>query len=102
MAWSPNGERLAYLQAGPGDLGRVYVMNADGTGATLVPTHGVLAATIAWAPDGTSMVFEGRRPPTPLAGGGNVFTVRVDGADLARLTNNGGSSPSWQPLPSPR
>src|SRR5207244_616815 len=55
-AWSPDGKRIAFTRIDytkAPDYG-VYVMNADGTGATKILDD---AGEPAWSPDGKSIAF---------------------------------------------
>ena len=77
-AWSPNGERIAYVTGG--DL---WVADADGTHqGRLVPD----ADTPTWAPGGRRLAF---------VRDGFVWTVRADGLGERRLARGG--HPDWSP-----
>ena len=63
-AWSPNGERIAFVTKG-----NLWVADADGTHrGELVPD----ADEPAWSPNGRRLAFTRK---------GQVYTVRVDGLD---------------------
>ena len=51
--WSPDGQRIAY-----GHAGRLWVMNADGTGRQALATG--TAGGAGWSPDGRWLAFEAR------------------------------------------
>lgn len=93
-AWSPDGRRIAFAGR-PDNLARnrIYVMNADGTGAAPItaPDPGN-DAEVDWSPDGSRLVFT-----RVLDGGPRVFAVDPDGRNLARLTNATSSAPRWSP-----
>ncbi|GGJ94025.1 hypothetical protein GCM10010123_24830 [Pilimelia anulata] len=72
--WSPDHRRLAVLK---GD--RLYVMNADGTGRTMVTDRP--AAGAAWSPDGTSLAFAS----AACLGGPGVYRVPAAGGALSVL-----------------
>ena len=62
VRYSPDGTKIAFLQAPPGDTNqlRVFVMNADGTGVRQLSTEpGTLVETdLAWSPGGTSIAYD--------------------------------------------
>jgi TolB protein len=66
--WSPDGKRIAY-----GHAGRLWVMNADGTGRTALTTAGASGA--AWSPDGTKLAYAARG----CTGIDGIFTVPAGG-----------------------
>jgi len=72
-AWSPDGWRIAFSQGGT-----VKVINADGTGLTVV-TSGEVAS---WSPDGSRLAF------ARGAGGEDIYVVDADGGgNEVRLTS---------------
>jgi hypothetical protein len=78
-AWSPSGERIAFVTRG--DL---WVADADGSHAAFLVHE---ADTPAWAPTGRRLAF---------VRDGYVWTVRADGLDERRLAR--GAHPAWSPL----
>ena len=76
-AWSPDGARLAFANAG-----EVFVMNADGTGRTPLTTDPLGDSSPAWSPDGSSIVFSRTAPDD-----GTCVTQR----DLFKMNANGES-----------
>ena len=95
--WSPDGTRIVFERStGPRDE-RIYIVNADGSGAHSVArcTGGCAGQEApAWSPDGTEIAF---------ASGGvryeQVWVVGVDGSNLRRLTRADGldADPQWSP-----
>ena len=67
--------------------GKLYVVNADGSGLRLVAQKASIAAPPAWAPDGQRLVFNAP---------GGIYAVNVDGSGLQNLTPSCGS-PAWSP-----
>lgn len=94
-SWSPDGRWIAfqrYVACHDGTCrDAVYVIHPNGTGVRRVVVDG---ASPAWAPDGSRIVFTRR-----IHGSSEVFTIRLDGGGLRRVTHNGVSDlqPDWQP-----
>lgn len=93
-AWSPDGKKLAFrrLIHGPyGDVGRIFVVNRDGTGLRqLTPeptdnTRNPFDGDPSWSPDGTRVLF---------SRSGEMSFINVDGTGLVS-TGVIGDSPSW-------
>lgn len=85
--WSPDGTRIAFIRAG-----EPWVMNADGSGATRIWMHQVLA--LEWAPAGNKLLAE------DFSGGvvGGLYVIGVaDGTQPRKLTSLSGGefSPAW-------
>jgi len=74
-AWSPDGARIAFSSNRSGTT-RLWVMNADGSGAAPVidPTFASSERAPVWSADGALIAFVGERP-----GEGGVAVVRPDG-----------------------
>jgi hypothetical protein len=93
--WSPDGRRIAFI--GRPDNGvhdRVYVMNADGSGATPITTvtDSTSDKEVDWSPDGKRLAF------TRLIGSASrIFTMDPDGTHLAQLTTVQSPMPRWSP-----
>jgi dipeptidyl aminopeptidase/acylaminoacyl peptidase len=98
--WSPDGRRLAYAAApepnGPYEL---HVVTLDGRDTPLTPTvdlvdapnYTAVAATFAWAPDGSTMAFAGeeRLWLLPVDRGGSARSVRVSGVQQVEWSPDG-------------
>lgn len=80
--WSPDGSALAFRSALPGpygDYGRIFVINADGTGLRQVSpetTDYTFDDSPSWSPDGSRILF---------SRSGQGYTVNVDGTGLLSL-----------------
>jgi TolB protein len=107
--WSPRGKRIAFQrQSGPaGDptfLFALYVMRADGThvrqitrrGANPLVDHRFQDHAPTWSPNAQRLAFERYDGKTDLRA---IFTVRLDGTGLRRITRwrLDGSQPDWSP-----
>ena len=106
LAWSPDGQRIAYSSGwqGHGSIhyNKIGVVNADGTGQRDLTTFG-RSTEPAWAPDGQRIVFSSS-PTNPsyistpvdlqiINADGTGRTVLLDG-DVDWMAN---TSPSWSP-----
>jgi Tol biopolymer transport system component len=119
-AWSPDGKRIAYTRIGcasDDDSGVcVWVMNADGSGQTLL-THADVPPGCSdrapghynrrhssepdWSPDGTRIVFTGYFDIcTDQGGGSDIWTMNPDGSGMVNLIRDSGTrdrQPVWSP-----
>jgi TolB protein len=88
-AWSPDGRRIAYA-----DLG-IHVMNADGTGDTLILAGDGIPGGPQWSPDGTRIAFFMKDDLENT----DVYAMNADGSDITRLTTNSqvDLNPTWSP-----
>ena len=82
-AFSPDGSRIAYVTLRDGNA-EIYVMNADGTGATRVTNDPQADGRPAFAPDGHTIVFHSAR----TAGKQQIWSVGADGTGLTQLTRD--------------
>ena len=87
-SFSADGSRLAFALDG-----RLAVAKSDGSGINVLPPLTDRDADPAWSPDGTRLVFTGRK-----AGRRNLYLVDPDGSDLRRLTVRGARAPAWSRL----
>ncbi len=107
-SWFPGGKRLALQRescgTGPHNLTAIYVMRADGTHARRVTHKNATCATRhryedgapAVAPRGKRLAFERFDSQTEKQA---IFTIRLDGTGLRRLTpwRINASQPDWSP-----
>ena len=86
-AWSPDGTKIAF------NFGGIWVMNADGSGATEIIENG---REPAWSPDGTSIAFTRLGEP-------GIWTANPDGSGAQQITTDPPFSgaedmaPAWSP-----
>ena len=92
-AFSPDGSRIAFVSQRDGNA-EIYVMNADGTGATRLTNDPQPDGRPGFTPDGQSVVFHSAR----TAGKQQIWVVNVDGTGLTQLTRDSvNSAPSVSP-----
>jgi Tol biopolymer transport system component len=78
--WSPDGSRLAFVNAREWAYA-VYSVRADGTGLVRVTDHHADTRFDGWSPDGRITFSAG------VAGPRDVYVVGPDGSGLTNLTN---------------
>lgn len=89
---SPQGERLAFVEASQG-VSRLYVESLKATPRLLVGDFDDIAQP-SWSPDGRRLAFMGSRSRNA-----DIYTIKLDGSDLRRLTSD--PAQDWQPAWSP-
>jgi Tol biopolymer transport system component len=94
-SWSPDGSKIAFSTNRDGNW-EIYVMNADGSGATRLTTNRSSDDSApAWSPDGTKIAFH-----TDRDGNYEIYVMNADGTAQTNLTKESGAedaSPSWSP-----
>ena len=98
-AWSPDGQTIAFVRTGGEIAGDVWLaqatggnerplMAADPAGAQRAP---------AWSPDGTMIAFASNHDLQGSFYTWQIFTVRVDGTQLTRRTDDPAEkqNPAW-------
>jgi Tol biopolymer transport system component len=90
-AIAADGHRIAFSIKQRGGT-RLYMMNADGTGARVVTESLELRGAPAWAPDGQSITVAANGDGVP-----RLFRVSLDGRSLAPLVSEYSVEPAWAP-----
>jgi Tol biopolymer transport system component len=82
--WSPDGRQLAFCRSAEarGESDSIWIVNADGTGATKVIEDNSPVLEVGWFPDGKSIVFSSERGHK---GRSALFRVNVNGTGLEEV-----------------
>jgi Tol biopolymer transport system component len=94
--WSPDGSRIAFrMEVNPVGRSGLAVMNADGSGRSIVSDLEIKNLDFTWSPDGGRLAFTVRTDFE--IGDDDVYVVNVDGSGLRNLTRNprADMQPSW-------
>ena len=99
--WSPDGRRVAFQRLDRSkSRGAIFVVNANGAHLRQVTPYSLDGANPRWSRDGTRILFNNDEE----SGSGNpanLYTIRLDGTGLTKLTNYGGTSQAfvddWSP-----
>jgi TolB protein len=104
VAWSPNGDRLAYaLFDDSSKSSSICIVNSDGSNPVKLTTtqYDPFPFTTdngdtspSWSPDGSKIAFSRR-----IDRKNYIYIMNADGTDQVRLTQ--GTQPAWQPVPVP-
>jgi TolB protein len=97
-AWSPDGQRIAFVREVSGRIlvPEVDLINADGSDQRTLarPTQGGFGWAPSWSPDGRRLAFISTRDKSA-----ELYVVNADGTHLRRLTHTKvlELNPHWQP-----
>ena len=95
IAWSPDGQTIAYVTGA-----NIFLIRPDGTYRTTLDTGTASAAWPSWSPDGTRIAFAtsqngpARDYDWPL--NGSIYAMNVDGTHRTLIARNG-TAPAWSP-----
>ena len=98
--WSPDGSRIVCRR---GNVGEIFVVNADGTDARQITSNSTWEHTPKWSPDGSRILFVGAMHPTPAPGAGknptDIWVMNEDCSNLLNLTDDQRQDwhPAWLP-----
>jgi Tol biopolymer transport system component len=94
--WAPDGLAIAFAAAfgRTRPPGRLWVVNADGSGRRLLVPGIPHVGPPEWSPDGSMVAFTHARSPTASS----LYVVRADGSGLRRLVHGPlPTHPRWSP-----
>jgi hypothetical protein len=99
-AWSPDGQKVVFTRFdSAAQCEGIYTGNLNGTDETtvLAPDAGpCYKSNPAWSPAGGMLAFDGDIPPLSGFPRSGIFTVRLDGSNLAGPLDEG-LDPDWSP-----
>jgi Tol biopolymer transport system component len=88
-AWSPSGERIAFIRE-EGGMGHLWLMNADGSDQTQLTHDAGYVSRPSFSRDGSRISFRREHPwrryiPGAVAGSTGLFTIGTDGTDEIQM-----------------
>ena len=83
--FSPDGSHIVFTRESNSADNSLFIMAADGSGLTQLPTTDMNPGDASWSPDGSKLVFEADAPGFPY---GAIWTIGADGSGLANLLPN--------------
>jgi Tol biopolymer transport system component len=93
-AWSADGTKIVFQRNEP-DPPSLFLVNADGSGESPLPSDGASAIMPSLAPDGRTVAFV--RTGQGSASWFELYAMNTDGSDLRRLTSGEVRSPEFSP-----
>lgn len=93
-AWSPDGQKLAYVSVVGGSNPEIFVIDRDGSNKTRLTTSSSDDIHPTWSPDGSKIVFASNMP-----GNFEIYIIDASGGDPIRMTNSlmDDFEPVWSP-----
>ena len=94
VAWSPDGETIAFWTIGGSVESHIYLFDIATSAVTRLTQPGSSNVNLSWSPDGSQAVFQSHR-----SGLYQIYRVEADGSDVTRLSDIPGiaSDPAWSP-----
>lgn len=97
IAWSPNGDKVAFVASTPGSAGhspQIYVVTAGESDYTQLTNSPGDKLSPAWSPDGSGLAFASAQ-----TGDTEIWVMDADGSNLVQLTTRPGLDvePTWSP-----
>ncbi len=95
LAWSPDGQRLAFAAPGAGGMADIWIADADGSGLFNLTEHPAEDFEPAWSPNGHSIAFISNR-----RGNWAIYVADADGGGIQELYYDPGTQvahPTWSP-----
>lgn len=92
-AWSPGGERLAYVSFEQG-RSMVYVQRLRDASRELIASYKGVNGAPAWSPDGRTLAFTSSKDGNP-----EIYLLDMQSGSISRLTRNQGidTEAAWSP-----
>ena len=88
-SWSPDGQRIAFVNSGWGWGGQIYVMDSNGENTTRLTDDGGTKRRPSWSPDGQSIAF---------GLSAQVYVMDSGGKNPRKLTDGQiALNPTWSP-----
>jgi TolB protein len=95
-AWSPDGQKIAFVRGERGPSQEIWLMNDDGTGQKQLTFNGEQDIMPAWSPNGSNIAFV----RIDSSSNAEVYVMSAAGGEEQNLTNSPDAfdeKPTWSP-----